>query len=154
MVRRAYYMRGLGDLGGALTHEAGVEITEALLANGYAHAAVGEWTDLQRFLADALEHPEDFILLSGHSMGCKASFDGAPKLMQAKIKVRVVGLDPLCTGPFHPLGLDATVIWGNACGVLGPVPGARNIYLPAGPHVSYPNQPQVQAAFIKAATAE
>ena len=143
-------MRGLGDLAGALTHEAGKQIAAALESHGFT-VAVGEWTDLQRFLADALEHPEHFILLSGHSMGCKASFDGAPKLMAAKIRVRVVGLDPLCTGPSYTRDLDATNIWGNHCGTLGPVIGAKNIYLPAGPHITYPNQPQVQAAFIKAA---
>jgi len=150
-MKRAYYMRGLMDMGGALTHNAANEIATTLTEHGY-FVQVGEWTDLQRFLADALEHPSDFILLSGHSMGCKASFDGAPRLMEAKIKVRVVGLDPLCTGPSYTKGLDATNIWGNACGALGPIPGAKNIFLPAGPHITYPNQPQVQAAFIKAAT--
>lgn len=144
-------MRGLGDIGGALTHEAGNWFANELLSHGYNYATVGEWTDLQRFLADALENGQDFILLSGHSMGCKAAFDGAPKLMSAGIKVRVVGLDPLCTGPVHTRGLDATNIWGNACGALGPVAGAHNIYLPAGPHITYPNQPVVQEAFIKAA---
>lgn len=149
MTKRAYYMRGLGDLGGVLTHEAANQIAGNLQDHGYV-VTVGEWTDLQRFLADALEHPEDFILLSGHSMGCKASFDGAPRLMDAGIKVRVVGLDPLCTGPTYTKGLDATNIWGNACGALGPIPGAKNIYLQAGPHITYPNQPIVQQTFMRA----
>lgn len=151
-MKRAYYMRGLGDLAGALTHEAGKQIASALEVHGFI-VTVGEWTDLQRFLALALEAPAgDLILLSGHSMGCKAAFDGAPNLMAAGKRVRVVGLDPLCTGPVHTPGLDATNIWGNRCGLLGPVRGATNVYLPAGPHITYPNQPQVQAAFITAAT--
>ncbi len=153
-MKRAYYMRGLGDLGGALTHGAALQIATALQDHGFASVGVGEWTDLQRFLADALEHPDDFILLSGHSMGCKAAFDGAPNLMAAKIKLRVVGLDPLCTGPVYTPGLDATNIWGNPCGELGPIPGAKNIHLVAGPHVTYPDQPEVQKAFIKAAIEE
>lgn len=151
-MKRAYYMRGLGDLGGALTHEAGNQIAAALTSKGFT-VSVGEWTDLQRFLADALEsQPGDFILLTGHSMGCKAAFDGAPNLMAAGKRVRVVGLDPLCTGPVYRPGMDATNIWGNRCGLLGPVRGANNVYLPAGPHITYPNQPEVQEALITAAT--
>lgn len=147
-MKRAYLMRGLGDFGGVLTHQAMQEIATGL--PGFI-VSIGEWTDLQRFLSDALDYADDMILLGGHSMGCKASFDGAPRLMEAGIKVRVVGMDPLCTGPVHTPGLDATNIWGNPCGTLGPVIGAKNIYLPAGPHISYPNQPSVQKAFIKAA---
>jgi hypothetical protein len=144
---RAYLMRGLG---GAFLSTGEDQIGARLRRLGVI-VMVGDWTDREAFVQDAMRHRSDRIIFSGHSMGDLEAFVAGAELRARGLKVRVVGLDPLCTGPRMTRGLDATNIWGNYCGLTqGSVAGARNVYLPGPSHIGYPSDPRIQARAIAA----
>ena len=141
---RAYLMRGLGGM----VLSTGMDQIGSLLRRHGVIVVVGHWWDREAFVADALRHPHDRIIFGGHSMGDWASFIAGAELRARHVNVRVVGLDPLCTGPVMTPGLDAVNLWGNRCGALGPVQGAKNIYLPVSGHIEFPSNPIVQRRAI------
>jgi hypothetical protein len=139
---RVYLMRGLLEL----SPFSG--LVAALQARGDI-VSTWSWMHWGAVVADAAAHRGDRIIIGGHSMGDENAFAAGAALQARGVKVKVVGLDPLCTSPRMVRGLDAVNIWGNGCmGRAATVAGAHNVYLPGPSHIGYPADRRVQAAFI------
>jgi hypothetical protein len=139
---RVYLMRGLAELSPGLS-----TIGDMLRARG-AIVTVGSWMQREQFVRDALRYPQDRIVFGGHSMGDQAAFAAGAELLAHGLKVRVVGLDPLCTSPRTYGG--GVNIWGNACmGHDAAVAGASNVRISGYSHIAYCTDPRVQSAFVR-----
>jgi hypothetical protein len=143
-VTRVYLMRGLGHLSNFRP------LASDLRSRG-AIVRVYGWASWRNVVRDASRHPNDRIVVGGHSQGDDRAFVAGARLMQRGVPVRVIGMDPLCTFPRGTPGLSAVNIWGNYCGSTpGTVAYADNIYLYGGGHVGYPTDPNVRAKFVQA----
>lgn len=141
---RAYLMGGLG----CPWLSSGVAQIAAKLERRGMHVEVGCYFDASRFTADALAHPHDRIIASGHSMGARAAGEMGTALRARGISVRVIGIDPLYTGAAVGRGVDAVNFYGQGFGMGG----ARNVVVPSSyGHIGYASDPNVQSRVVAAA---
>lgn len=140
---RVYLMRGLLELSPFGKLEAALRAKGAIVSNW-------SWMSQEFVVADALQHRGDKIVIAGHSMGDLAAFTASAELKARGMKVKTIGLDPLCTWPRATKGLIQYNIWGSYCGVAHTVPGAINIYLPSPyGHIGYPADNRVIRLFVQ-----
>jgi hypothetical protein len=148
-VRRAYLMRGLLEL------SPGMPTIAAALRRYGIIVTIGSWMQRSQFVAEAKAHPTATAIFIGHSMGAYEAVVAGNELHASGVKVRVVGIDPLCTHPPSVApGVPAVNIWGNSCfGLPATIVGARNVNVSAYgiSHIGMPADPRVQARIVAAA---
>jgi len=137
---RVYLMRGLGELSPFGKLEAALRARGAIVTNW-------SWTNWRSVVADALQHPQDRVIIAGHSMGDLKAFQASEALYAAGRVSITIGLDPLCTWPRATKGLVQYNILGNVClpgdGKYHTVRGATNVFIRGTGHIRYPTDPRV-----------
>lgn len=138
---RAYVMNGL-----FVGHGLAV-IAEALRQRGYI-VAYGSYERNRQFAADACAHPNDRIVVIGHSFGAERAAEVATQAAACGARdVTMIGIDPSA-----PVAVASSVHAINFVGELGgTVAGAENIPVPGYTHMGIMDSPQVQQWILQAA---
>lgn len=138
-VTRAYVMNGL-----FVGHGLAV-VAEALRQRGYI-VAYGSFEQSRDFAADACAHPDDRIIVIGHSFGAERAAEVATRAAACGARdVTMIGVDPsqsvAVSGVAHAV---------NFVGELGgTVAGAENIPVPGYTHMGIMDSPAVQQRILQ-----
>jgi len=138
---RAYVMNGLFVGRGLAT------IAARLRERGYI-VAYGSFSQDRAFAADACAHPDDRIVVIGHSFGAEAAARVATQAAACGARdVTMIGVDP--AGPAEVRGVAHAV---NFVGEYrGTIAGAQNIPVPGFSHMGIMDSPDVQARILSEA---
>jgi pimeloyl-ACP methyl ester carboxylesterase len=144
---RIYLMRGIGGrmFSSAMDDEA------AKLRRHGAIVTVGDWTQWADFAADAAAHPNDRIVLIGHSAGAWGAAQAANTLAARGRRAKVVGIDPLCMAAEVDAAVNAVNFFSTRCGLGGgEMAGARNIDVSGygKDHIGIAADPRVQSRVL------
>ncbi len=138
---RAYVMNGLFVGTGLAT------IAARLRERGYI-VAYGSYTQDRAFAADACAHPEDRIVVIGHSFGAERAARVATQAAACGARdVTMIGVDP--AAPAAVSGVAHAV---NFVGEYrGTIAGAQNIPVPGYTHMGIMESPAVQERILEEA---
>jgi hypothetical protein len=137
---RAYVMNGL-----FVGHGLAV-VAEALRQRGYI-VAYGSYEQNRQFAADACAHPDDRIVVIGHSFGAERAAEVATQAAACGARdVTMIGVDPS-----QSVAVASSVHAINFVGELGgTVAGAENIPVPGYTHMGIIDSPAVQQQILQA----
>jgi len=136
---RAYVMNGLFVGTGLAT------IAERLRQRGYI-VAYGSYEQNRQFAADACAHPQDRIVVIGHSFGAERAAEVASAAAACGIRdVTLIGIDP--SQPVAVVGVAHAVNFVGEMG--GTIAGAQNIPVPGYTHMGIMESPDVQARILQ-----
>ncbi len=137
---RAYVMNGL-FVGHGLA-----AVAAALRQRGYI-VAYGSYEQNRQFAADACAHPDDRIVVIGHSFGAERAAEVATQAAACGARdVTMIGVDPS-----QSVAVASSVHAINFVGELGgTIAGAQNIPVPGYTHMGIMDSPQVQQWILQA----
>jgi len=138
---RAYVMNGL-FVGRGLA-----QIAAALRGRGYI-VMYGSYTQDRDFAADACAHPQDRIVVIGHSFGAERAAQVATQVAACgALNVTMIGVDP--SAPATVSGVAHAV---NFVGEYrSTIAGAQNIPVPGYSHMGIMDSPEMQARILQEA---
>ena len=136
---RAYVMNGLFAGTGLAT------IAAQLRERGYI-VFYGSFEQNRAFAADACAHPDDRIVVIGHSFGAERAAEVATAAAACGARdVTLIGIDP--SRPVAVAGVAHAVNFVGDMG--GTIAGAQNIPVPGYTHMSIIESPAVQARILQ-----
>ncbi len=140
---RAYVMNGLFVGTGLAT------VAARLREQGYI-VFYGSYTQDRSFAADACAHPDDRIVIIGHSFGAERAARMATQAAGCGARdVTLIGIDPAA-----PVAVSGVAHAVNFVGEYhGTIAGAQNISVPGYTHMSILESPEMQQRILQEAEA-